>query len=94
MSINWTEEVEEYKKQYDDEDGYRLEAVYEHVESLLPVYYGDIYQTYHDVIGTPLNIEIEPEHVGIAFWKIMNGHILEEFMSLFMEAWNEAEEED
>ena len=34
MSIDWTQEVEEYKKQYDDEDGYRLEAVYEHVESL------------------------------------------------------------
>ena len=89
MSKNWAEEVEEYKKQYDDDEG-----IHEYVESLLPVYYGDIYQTYHDVIGTPLNIEIEPEHVGIAFWKIMNGHILEEFMSLFMEAWNEAEEED
>ena len=93
MSINWTEEVEEYKKQYDDEEGYRLEAVYEHVESLLPVYYGDIYQTYHDVIGTPLNIEIEEQHVGISFWKILNHDINVVYYDLFMEAWNEAKGE-
>ena len=42
MSKNWAEEVEEYKKLYDDDEG-----IHEYVESLLPVYYGDIYQTYH-----------------------------------------------
>lgn len=89
MSIDWTQEVKEYKKQYDDEDG-----IFEYVESLLPVYYGDIYQTYHDVIGTPLNIEIEPEHVGIPFWRIMNQHLYEAFQGRFFEAWNEAEEEE
>lgn len=89
MSIDWTQEVKEYKKQYDDEDG-----IHEYVESLLPIYYGDIYQTYHDVIGTPLNIEIEEQHVGIPFWRIMNHHINIEFYSLFMEAWNEVEEEE
>tara|TARA_R110000782_G_scaffold153539_1_gene245987 strand:+ start:211 stop:465 length:255 start_codon:yes stop_codon:yes gene_type:complete len=83
--IDWTLEVKEYKKQYDDDDG-----LHEYIKSLLPVYYGDIYQTYHDYIGTPLNIEVE----GVPFWKIMNGHILEEFMSRFHEAWNEAEEEE
>jgi|TARA_B100000035_G_C21021112_1_gene564084 hypothetical protein len=89
MSINWTEAVKEYKEQYDDEDG-----IYEYVESLLPVYYGDIYQTYHDVIGTPLKTMIEPHHVGLEFWKIMAEHIFEAFLGRFYEAWNEAEEEE
>lgn len=85
MSIDWTEEVKEYKKQYDDDNG-----IHEYIESLLPVYYGDIYQTYHDVIGTPLNIDVE----GVPLWRIMNAHILAEFYPLFYEAWNEAEEEE
>tara|TARA_Y100001973_G_C5170242_1_gene318611 strand:+ start:288 stop:560 length:273 start_codon:yes stop_codon:yes gene_type:complete len=89
MSIDWTQEVKEYKEQYDDEDG-----IYEYIESLLPQYYGDIYQTYHDVIGTPLNITIEPQHVGIELWRIMNGHIYAELCELFFNAWNEAEEEE
>ena len=42
--MNWNEEVEEYKKQYDDEDG-----IYEYVESLVPVYYGDISNTFNDM---------------------------------------------
>ena len=58
MSIDWTQEVKEYKEQYDDDSG-----IYEYVGNLLPQYYGDIYQTYHDVKGTPLNITIEPQHV-------------------------------
>jgi len=87
--IDWTLEVKEYEKQYDDEDG-----IHEYIDSLLPVYYGDIYQTYHDVIGTPLSIEIEPEHVGMAFWKILNYNIAVEYFNSFWKAWNEAEEEE
>ena len=89
MSKNWAEEVEEYKKQYDDDEG-----IHEYVESLLPVYYGDIYQTYHEILGTPLNIEIEEQHVGISFWKILNHDINVVYYDLFMEAWNEAKDED
>ena len=89
MSKNWAEEVEEYKKQYDDDEG-----IHEYVESLLPVYYGDIYQTYHELLGTPLNIEIEEQHVGISFWKILNHDINIVYYDLFMEAWNEAKDED
>lgn len=89
MSKNWAEEVEEYKKQYDDDEG-----IHEYVESLLPVYYGDIYQTYHELLGTPLNIEIEEQHVGISFWKILNHDINVVYYDLFMEAWNEAKDED
>ena len=88
MSKNWAEEVEEYKKQYDDDEG-----IHEYVESLLPVYYGDIYQTYHELLGTPLNIEIEEQHVGISFWKILNHDINVVYYDLFMEAWNEAKGE-
>ena len=89
MSIDWTKEVKEYKEQYDDNDG-----IYEYVESLLPHGDGDIYQTYHDVIGTPLNIIIEPQHVGIELWKILNGYIYAEYCALFYEALNELEEEE
>ena len=88
MSKNWAEEVEEYKKQYDDDEG-----IHEYVESLLPVYY-DIYQTYHELLGTPLNIEIEEQHVGISFWKILNHDINVVYYDLFMEAWNEAKDAD
>ena len=66
MSIDWSEEVKEYKKQYDDDDG-----IHEYVESLLPVYYGDIYQTYLDVIGTTLNIVISEVHIGMTIDKIL-----------------------
>jgi len=89
MSKNWAEEVEEYKKQYDDDEG-----IHEYVESLLPVYYGDIYQTYHELLGTPLNIEIEEQHVGVSFWKILNRDINIVYYDLFMEAWNEAKDEE
>tara|TARA_B000000609_G_C23857612_1_gene181335 strand:- start:215 stop:484 length:270 start_codon:yes stop_codon:yes gene_type:complete len=89
MSIDWAEEVKEYKKQYDDEDG-----IHEYVESLLPVYFGEIYTTYHDVIGTPLNIQIEPQHTGLQVGEIMQGHIFEAFLGRFYEAWNEADEEE
>jgi len=66
MSIDWTQVVKEYKKQYDDDNG-----IHEYVESLLPVYYYDINQTYHDLIGSPLSIEISLAHVGMTFDQIM-----------------------
>ena len=80
--IDWEDMVKEYNKQYDDEDG-----IHEFIDSLLPVYYGDIYQTYHDYLGTPLSIEIEEEHVGLPFWKIMTWHIFQEFLGHFTEAF-------
>ena len=89
MSIDWTQEVKEYKQNYDDDDG-----IHEYIESLVPQYFGDIYQTYHDEIGTPLTIEIEPHHVGLDIWNIMVGHIYDSYMQNFLEAWNEVEEEE
>lgn len=87
--IDWHNVVKEYKKHYDNDDG-----IHEYIESLLPVYFGDIYQTYHDEIGTPLNIEIEDYHVGLEIWRIMVGHIFESYVEEFLEAWNELEEEE
>tara|TARA_Y100000004_G_scaffold46464_1_gene50999 strand:- start:3728 stop:4000 length:273 start_codon:yes stop_codon:yes gene_type:complete len=78
MSIDWEEAVKEYKKQYDDEDG-----IHEYVESLLPVYYGDIYQTYHDIIGTPLSIKILNAHVGMTIDKILLWDIYTEYSNAF-----------
>jgi len=43
--IDWHAEVKEYKQNYDDDDG-----IHEYIESLVPQYFGDIYQTYHDEI--------------------------------------------
>ena len=94
-AIDWHEEVKEYKEQYDDawaDSG--NDGIYEYVEGLLPQYYADIYHTYHDVIGTPLSIIIEPQHVGIELWKILNGYIYAEYCALFYEALNELEEEE
>ena len=86
-NINWKHEVIEYKARYDDD------YIVEYVESMLPVYYGDIYTTYHQVIGTPLNIEIEEKHVGQTVDQIMNWQIFEEYMIKFMAEFNEYEEE-
>jgi hypothetical protein len=89
MSINWTEAVKEYKEQYDNEDG-----IHEYVDGLLPIYFGEIYTLYHDLIGTPLSIMIEPHHTGLEVGQIMLNQLFEEYMQKFMEAWNEAEEEE
>ncbi len=88
MDINWKELAKEYKEHYDDDDG-----IHEYVEGLLPIYFGEIYSTYHEYIGTPLNIEIEKEHVGRQFWQIMNEHLYDEFMNHFMEEYSQLEEE-
>jgi len=89
MSIDWTQEVKEYKEQYDDDNG-----IHEYIESLLPVYFGEIYTTFHDVIGTPLNIKIEPQHTGLEVGQIMQGLLFNEYMEEFHVAWIEAEEEE
>jgi len=86
--IDWHAEVKEYKQNYDDD------GIYEYIESLVPQYFGDIYQTYHDEIGTPLNIEIENHHIGLEIWQIMVSHIFEAYLEKFVEAWNELEQEE
>lgn len=42
--INWEEEVEEYKKQYDT-----MSYIGEYIQSLVPVYYNDILNTFNDM---------------------------------------------
>ena len=88
--FNWNRIVAEYKKQYGNDDN----EIHEYIESLLPVYYGDIYQVYHSEMGTPLAITVEPHHVGLEFWRIMVQEIFEVYIEKFLEAWNEAEEEE
>lgn len=87
--IDWHAEVKEYKEQYDDDDD-----ISEYIDSMLPVYYGEIYNTYHDVIGTPLNIEIHAGHVGLTIDRIMLGFLFEEYFDSFMTAWHELGEEE
>ena len=87
--IEWEDMVKEYKKQYDDEDG-----IHEFIDSLLPIYFGDIYQAYHDEIGTPLNIEIENHHVGLEIWQVMNIDIYNSYCESFSSAWTPFDEEE
>lgn len=87
--IDWHAEVKEYKEQYDDDDG-----IHEWIHGLVPIYYGKIYTTFHDVIGSPLTIEIEPHHIGRNVGDIMLCLIFDEYIEQFMQAWNEAEAEE
>jgi hypothetical protein len=87
--IDWHAEVKEYKENYDDDN-----RIHEYIDGLIPIYFGEIYTTYHDVIGTPLNIKIESHHTGLEVGQIMQGLIFDEYMEQFMNAWNEAEEEE
>ena len=89
MSIDWSEAVKEYKKQYDDDDG-----IHEYVESLLPVYYGDIYQTYLDVIGTTLNIVISEVHIGMTIDKILLWDIYTEYSNEFWAEYKLSNDEE
>jgi len=87
--IDWEVSVKEYQTEYSNDEG-----VNEWVESLLPIYYGNIYQAYHDHIGTPLVIEITANDVGSCVWQIMTHHLRDEYMNCFMEAYNAIEEEE
>ena len=89
MSIDWAEEVKEYREQYNDDDG-----IHEYVESLLPVYNGDIYQTYHEIIGTPLNIQIVNAHVGMTIDKILLWDIYTEYSSAFWAEYKLSNQEE
>ena len=87
--FDWNKIVAEYKEQYDDDDG-----IHEYIDSLLPVYYGDIYKVYFSEMGTPLAIKVESHHVGLEFWRIMVQEIFEVYMEKFLTAWHELEEEE
>ena len=83
MMSNWKDLVEDYKKEYEDESG-----VSEYIEHLLPTYYGEVYDEYHRLIGSPMGITIQDDHVGMAIWEIMNLEIYDEYYELFMNEWN------
>jgi len=89
MDINWKELAKEYKENYEDDSG-----VHEYVEGLLPIYFGEIYSTYHEYIGTPLNIEIEESMIGRQFWQIMNDELFDEFLCRFLGEYMAIEEEE
>lgn len=88
-NINWKHEVIEYKSQYDDGD-----HISEYIESMLPHYYSEIYTTYHEAIGTPLNIEVESHHVGLTIDKILLSELFNKYYGEFMMALHVYEEEE
>ncbi len=83
--------VQAYMKNY--EDIHDTDNISEYIDGLLPVYYGEIYNEYHQHIGTPLNIEITQDMVGMAFWQIMNIELYTEYYYQFMTEFNNVVEE-
>ena len=88
--IDWKYAVLEYK----DNNGNDLDNLSEFIDAYLPVYYGEMIETYGRIHGSPLNIEITQRMVGLSMWNILNWYIHDEYMEQFMYAWNEAEEEE
>lgn len=82
--INWENEVKEYKTQYEDDEG-----IHEYVDSLVPIYYGDILNAFNDMTET-----ITDNEVGLPIWKVMAYYIYQDYMEKFMEAWTPFEEEE
>lgn len=90
---DWAECAKEFKESYDGNEDY----IGEYIDGLLPVYYSDIENAYaYYFKHRAITIEVEAGHTGLKIWQIMNMHLYDEFMHLFMEEWNalkEAEEE-
>lgn len=82
--IDWEKEVEEYKTQYEDEDG-----IHEFVESLVPIYYHDILNTF-----TNMTLKINEAHIGLPIWQVMAHFIYESYMEEFMSHWSGFDEEE
>ena len=82
--INWEEEVEEYKKQYDT-----MSYIGEYIQSLVPVYYNDILNTFNDMSEL-----ITADDVGFPIWKVMTKHIYHVYQESVMEAWTPFEDEE
>ena len=93
MSIDWTEEVKEYKKQYPN-DPERLYNMFEFIDGYLPIYNGDIIETYGRMYGSPLSIKINEGMVGATISQILVAEIQEAYIEDFESAWREAEEEE
>ena len=88
---DWHEEVKEYKRQYEDA-GYGDEYIHEYIDSLVPIYYGDIAQTFMSLNGPSMSCKIHEAHVGMPVWRFMQEVIYEEYMGEFMAHWTEEEE--
>ena len=88
---DWAEYVKDFKESYDGNEEY----IPEYIDSLLPVYYSDIEQAFKIYLGTsPVTIEIEARDVGLKVWQVMNMHLYDEFMHIFMEEWNALKEDE
>tara|TARA_R100000750_G_scaffold58367_1_gene46033 strand:+ start:50 stop:337 length:288 start_codon:yes stop_codon:yes gene_type:complete len=78
----------------DNDDVFDSDKIHEYVDGLLPLYYGQIYHDYHDLIGTPLGIEITQDMVGMEVWQVMNMRLFDEYLTLFMEKLHQITEEE
>ena len=86
--IDWEDMVTEYKQQYDDEDG-----IIEFVDSLVPVYYHDIFEAFNKYcIGN--NMIISKDDVGLPMWQVMTKYIFEAYYEAFINEWDGFDEEE
>lgn len=88
---NWHEEVKEYKRQYEDA-GYDGEYIHEYIDSLVPIYYGDILRAFNDLQGPSMTFVIGADDVGRPVYNLMQKIIFDEYMEEFMAHWTGEEE--
>ena len=77
IMINWEEEVKEYRENHDTD-----EYIHEWVDSLVPIYYGDIISQFND-----MNLVVGPNAVGLPIWKVMAFRIWEVYHEEFCDAY-------
>lgn len=89
---NMREYVLDYMK--DNDEVFDTDRINEYVDGLLPIYMGAIYHEYHDLIGTPLGIDITQDMVGMQIWQVMNMQLFDEYFTLFMDKLYEIHDEE
>lgn len=80
--INWKKAVEEYKENYEDDDG-----IHEYIDGLVPHYYYDISNAFLNFTAP-----IEASDVGADIATVMVRHIFDAYYESFMEEWTPFEE--
>ena len=93
IMIDWNEAVEDYKTHYED-TGHSDEYIVEYIDALVPIYYGDIVQTFMSLNGPSMTFRIEGDDVGRPVYNLMQRIIFDEYMGEFMAHWTGFDEED
>ena len=82
--MNWPEHVQEFKANYTSED-----QIGEYIDSILPLYYFDILQTFADMSAV-----VKENDVGMTISQLMLSYIYEDYYLSFMNHWHGFDEEE